>query len=229
MLNVCVTHFGDKYSTKYIDNLESGIARNYSGDFNFIVKTNCPNRHWDKISFFETDQRTIVMDIDMLVAGNLDQLFNTDLSSNQLGAFPRWWRDGKSINGGFYIIEPDDRNKLLADTFYSDPEGWIKQYASIVGTYWKGEQTFVQDHCQAIDILPGEWFGVYADGIQHNNQQQHQGMFNALYEAAYDESLVQHNNKFGPNIKLVHFIYDDNDIILTPQWIQDIWNGTSSV
>ena len=53
MIDICVTHFGEKYSSKYIDNLQNGIARNYSGDFNFIVKTDCPNGHWDKLSFFE--------------------------------------------------------------------------------------------------------------------------------------------------------------------------------
>ena len=32
------------------------------------------------------------------------------------------------------------------------------------------------------------------------------------------------NEKFGPEVKLVHFIYDNNMIEDRPQWIQDLWN-----
>ena len=85
MLDVCVTHFGTKYPTTYLDKLERGIAKNYSGDFNFVVKTDCPNRHWDKISFFDCDRPTVIMDIDQLVVGDLDSIFNAQ--PKQLAGF----------------------------------------------------------------------------------------------------------------------------------------------
>ena len=134
MIDICVTHFGEKYSSKYIDNLQNGIARNYSGDFNFIVKTDCPNGHWDKISFFKRQDPCIVMDIDIIVNGSLDELFNYDIVENHIGAFPRWWKNsGCKYNGGFYKINPGYNQLAVYDKFYSNPDFWINHYGKLIG------------------------------------------------------------------------------------------------
>lgn len=215
-IDICVTHFGNKYSTKYLDNLESGIGRNYSGDFNFIVKTDCPYRHWDKIGFFDCDKKTIVMDIDMIVMHNLNELFNYQVDG--FGAFQRWWRGNQDINGGFYILEPSEQNHLLKESFYQNPETWIHRYSTLVGTKWMGEQSFVNDHIIDKTILPGQWLGVYVEGVNHKGVIQKQDDFNRMYNNLYNTHMITTS-------KLMHFIYDQT-IEQHDKWIIDLWNGT---
>lgn len=219
LIDIGVTHFGDKYSTKYIDNLQNGIARNYSGNFNFMVKTNCPNRHWDKIDFFDCSRRTVIMDIDMIINGNLDELFTYPVET--FGAFKRWWRGNNDINGGFYIVEPTESNYLVRESFYMDPEAYISRYSNLVGTPWMGEQAFVDDHTVDKTYLPGEWLGVRVDGAVHKGVKQEQSKFDSMYQHHHG------NLNMLDNSKLLHFIYEQQ-IEDHEQWIQDLWNGTSS-
>jgi hypothetical protein len=219
MIDICVTYFGNKYSSKYISNLENGISRNYSGDFNFIVKTDCPNGHWDKISFLECDKPRIIMDIDFLIAGNLDDLFDYKVEQNHIAAFPRWWRNGGcKINGGFYKINPGTNHMAVFDKFYADPTFWKKYYSNIVGTPGMGEQNFIEDSFYFIDELPGKWLGVYTEGSKRYDK----NILNKYYDN-YNVPLIT-QNKFGREVKIVHFIYNDNMIEDKPQWIQDLWN-----
>ena len=218
-IDICVTHFGDKYNSKYLDNLEKGIGRNYSADFNFIVKYDCPNQHWDKISFFECDTPRIIMDIDILINSNIDDLLNYEVKEDHLAAFPRWWKNGGCpINGGFYKINPGNNLLALHDKFYSNPEFWIEYYGKAVGTPWKGEQDFVYHSTKFLVELPGEWLGVHTKGSARYDN-------NLLdkYKYNYNDDLM-YDNKFGDQVKLVHFIYDDNLIENQEQWIQDLWN-----
>lgn len=218
-IDICVTHFGNKYSTKYIDNLQNGIARNYSGDFNFLVKTDCPNGHWDKISFFECDKPRIIMDIDILITGNLDDLLDYEVQKNCLGAFPRWWQPyGSNINGGFYKINPGPNIWSISDKFYSNPEFWLKHYGQRCGVYGKGEQNFVDDSAYWINELPGQWLGIHTEGSERFDSE----IYNKYYDR-FGKPLMKQNN-FNDQIKLVHFIYDDNMIENKLQWIQDLWN-----
>ena len=226
MIDICVTHFGDKYNTKYLDNLQNGIARNYSGDFNFLVETNCPNNHWDKISFFECDKPRIIMDIDFIITSNLDELIDYEIPEDSLAAFPPWWRyNGCKINGGFYKINPGENINLLPIKFYSDPNLWLSFWGKAVGTPGKGEQNFVEQSVKNITMLPGQWMGVYTDGCFHNGETQTIKKISDKYFKEYGLSLVD-GEAFGNDIKLVHFIYDDNQIENRPQWIQDLWNTT---
>lgn len=223
-IDICVTHFGDKYSSKYIDNLEKGIARNYSSDFNLLIKTDCPNAHWDKISFFECDEPRIIMDIDFIINSNLDDLIDYEVEDNHLAAFWRWWQPnilGK-INGGFYKISPGSNILNIVDKFYSDPEFWIKYYGDLVGTKGKGEQNFVADSAYFIDELPGEWLGIHTEGSQRYSSE----IYNKYYHA-FGKTMMGHQ-KFSSQVKLVHFIYDDNMIERKEDWIQKVWNGTYS-
>jgi hypothetical protein len=221
MIDICVTHFGNKYSTKYLDNLQNGIARNYSGDFNFLVTTDCPNGHWDKITYFECEKPTIIMDIDILITGNLNELINYDVPKDTLAAFPRWWkRGGCPINGGFYKINPGPNIWNVIEKFYSDPEFWIQYYGDLVGSPGKGEQNFVYDSIRQIEKLPGRWIGIHTEGSERYDQN-----IMDKYYREYNMPLME-KNKFGDQIKLIHFIYDDNMIENKPQWIQDLWNTT---
>lgn len=224
-VDICVTYFGDKYSTKYLDNLEAGIGRNYSGNFNFIVKTDCPNRHWDKLSFFDNDRRTVIMDIDMMVINSVDHIFNYKA---EFAAFPRWWRDNHSINGGLYVFDPSEKTALVKEKFYQQPELWINQYSNKTGTKWMGEQLFVDESLPDITRLNGQWLGVYVDGVDHKGTIQSQSMFEARYYVSNKTHMMSELYKFKPHVSLVHFIYDQK-IEQHKQWIQDLWNGHSSV
>tara|TARA_R110002153_G_scaffold155512_3_gene307558 strand:- start:180 stop:875 length:696 start_codon:yes stop_codon:yes gene_type:complete len=230
VIDVCVTHFGNKYGSKYIDNLEKAVGKHYSNDFNLIVKTDCPYGHWDKISFFDCDDPRIVMDIDFVVNGNLDDLFDCDQPEDTLAAFPRWWRKGGcTINGGFYKINPGLKVQFACDKFYMDPDVWKDHYGKLVGTSGMGEQNFVEESCP-IYKLPGHWYGMYAGGSAHvTNKKEietsiNQLAVNGMYYREFNLDMIK-DSKFADHIKLVHFIYDDNMIEDKEQWIQDLWNG----
>ena len=223
MLDVCVTHFGTKYPTTYLDKLERGIARNYSSDFNFIVKTDCPNRHWDKISFFDCHRPTVIMDIDQLVVGELDTIF--DARPRQLAGFRRWYKPGISLQGGFYKIIPSEENALVKEKFYQDPNFWITHYGIEVGTPWMGEQLFVQHSVKTIDWLPSEKFGVYADYVWHKDKFVYLYEFNDSYRRLTGESMVNPPCNFNKKLSLVHFIYNSNMIEEANFWIKEIWDG----
>ena len=221
MLDICVTHFGNKYSSQYITNLENGIARNYSSDFNLLVKTDCPNKHWDKISFFETDNPRIVMDIDFVITSNLDELFDYNIPYNSFAAFPRWWRNGGcTINGGFYKINPGPNIFSVVDKFYSDPNLWMNYYGNLVGSPGKGEQNFIEDSFPNRIQFPGEWLGIYTEESDRYDYTIH----NKYYDHYKLPLMV--DDRFNSKVKLVHFIYDDNMIETKPQWIKDLWNIT---
>lgn len=220
-IDLCVTHYGNKYSTKYLDNLERGIARNYSGDFNFIVKTDCPNRHWDKLSFFDNDKRTVIMDIDMIVVGSLDHIIDTNV---WFGAFPRWWRDNHSINGGFYVFDPCEQTALVKDKFYQQPELWINEYSRRTGTKWMGEQLFVDQSLPTIKRLDGSALGVYINNVEHNGQRAKQGEYNRVYFDRHGQALMLGGTFFNKQVSLVHFIYDQV-IEQHDAWIQALWNA----
>lgn len=223
MIDVCVTHFGEKYSTKYLDNLEKGIAKHYSGDFNLVVKTDCQYQHWDKISFFKTDKERIIMDIDMLVANDLDALFDTKME-HSLAAFQRWWSPNKtSINGGFYKIKPGEDLDFIHNKFYKNPDMIVHKYSQRMKQKWKGEQTFVNDNLKQIQYLPNWWLGVYVKDVMHVGQKCDQEVYNAIYRKTFSRSMIL-DRQFGYHVKLVHFIYSDNLIEKHEQWIQDMWD-----
>tara|TARA_B110000503_G_scaffold135335_1_gene215734 strand:- start:6024 stop:6704 length:681 start_codon:yes stop_codon:yes gene_type:complete len=224
MIDICVTHFGDKYSSKYITNLENAIGKNYSSDFNFIVKTDCPNGHWDKLSFFECDKPRIIMDIDIIVTSNIDDIIDHNMNADCVRAFPRWWtKGGCRINGGFYKVNPGPSVEMAMEKFYDDPEFWIKHYGKKLGTLGKGEQDFVEESIKNISYFPSKYLGIYTDGCIHNNKVISQENINNKYFRAHNLPLLE-GDKFGPEVKLVHFIYDNNMIENRPQWIQDLWN-----
>ena len=221
MIDICVTHFGNKYSTKYLDNLQNGIARNYSGNFNFLVSTDCPNGHWDKITYFECEKPTIIMDIDILITGNLNELIDYDVPKDTLAAFPRWWkRAGCPINGGFYKVNPGPNIWNVIEKFYSDPEFWIQYYGNLVGSPGKGEQNFIHDSVYFINELPGQWLGIHTEGAERYDP----NIMNKYY-SEYNIPLMK-KDKFGDQIKLVHFIYDVNMIENKSQWVLNLWNTT---
>jgi hypothetical protein len=201
MIDICVTHFGNKYSSKYITNLENAIGKNYSKDFNFIVKTDCPNLHWDKISFFECDKPRIIMDIDFVITSKLDELIDYEIPEDSLAAFPRWWRDYDftcSINGGFYKINPGLTLELTKEKFYSDPLAWMTYIWKTYGhtQFGKGEQDFVEKSKINIKLLPGEWLGIYTVGCARPEKVITLKQIEDKYFHEYGLSLVD-GEKFG--------------------------------
>ena len=128
----------------------------------------------------------IVMDIDIIVNGSLDELFNYDIVENHIGAFPRWWKNsGCKYNGGFYKINPGYNQLAVYDKFYSNPDFWINHYGKLVGTMGMGEQNFVTDSNYFIEELPGQWLGVHTEGSSRNNKD----IINKYYDY-YNKPLI---------------------------------------
>ena len=70
---VCV---GTKYSYDYVEKLERGLHRHTTYDFDFdcITRSKYPG-WWAKMELFPAKERTIYLDLDVIILGNIDFLF----------------------------------------------------------------------------------------------------------------------------------------------------------
>jgi hypothetical protein len=91
--------------------------------------------------------------------------------------------------------------------------------------FGKGEQDFVEKSKINIKLLPGEWLGIYTVGCARPEKVITLKQIEDKYFHEYGLPLLE-NKKFGSDIKLVHFLYDDNMIEDREKWIQDLWNTT---
>ena len=98
----------------------------------------------------EQDEPICVMDIDVLLMGDYERIFDYPIMRGQFLAMPGWWRDtkkeGYSINGGFFKYYPKDC-KYIYDKFMKDIHGWQRHYIDngVTRGPVNGEQYFVED------------------------------------------------------------------------------------
>jgi hypothetical protein len=100
MTTVCCVHWGTKFPIEYVYNLKSAVERNTTKEHNFVVfsdrkikdvetKILLPGYEgwWNKLQMFNPTnrlgRRAIYFDLDTLITGNLDWLFDYD--GNMMG------------------------------------------------------------------------------------------------------------------------------------------------
>lgn len=94
MIHVVVWRWGTKYAGHYTERLASAVARNLKQDHRFIVAKPCEedehltcipgcfarlrtfDREWQRANGIGTDERIVVLDLDLVVTGNLDEVFD---------------------------------------------------------------------------------------------------------------------------------------------------------
>jgi hypothetical protein len=130
---------GDKYPQDYIIKLYRGLQKHTTQPFDFevITETKYPG-WWGKMEQFPPKERIILLDVDLVITGNVDFLFEYQ------GQFCCWrdpWADG--LNGSVHSIAPGF-GESFRKVFDSDPDAFMRRYYS--------DQEFLRDY-----TLPDYW------------------------------------------------------------------------
>jgi len=247
-LNILTLKFGTKYGVDYVNRLYSGLKRNTTVDFDFYCYTEradglhkdiiwlpldprC-NTHWQKLefhreNFLDDGDKCLILDIDWIITGNMDEILNYPLERGEFATVYRWWSDRRDrcpMNGGFQMFYAGDTQHLW-DIYYIG-DGWQEEYfvSGEVSVLGMGEQNFIHDHLNMpIKYLEPSWFGRvgFDDGI--NN------MINrnwAMNIDPYDPFLL--GDQLNDRVKMVHFTSDfsmhtNDNHISDHKWATDYW------
>lgn len=124
-MRVVALRTGNKYGPEYAERLYNGLARNTTVGFDYevITETKYPG-WWGKIELFNPKERIIVPDLDIVITGNVDFLFEYD------GPFCAWkdpWAEG--LNGSIHSIAPG-YGKELREVFEASAKKIMWEYHS---------------------------------------------------------------------------------------------------
>ena len=246
MIHILTLKIGDKYSSQYINNLYRGIKKNTTVDFKMycytedpkdivddveIIELTNPNLlklQWHKIQFhsknfagIKNEERCLILDIDWIITGNLDDILSFDIKSGSFGCFERWWSNRLewcSINGGFQMYRMGD-TEYLHRIFFADPEYWQERFIKLgeAEPPVNGEQNF-------IDLIigperywfPKQWFAKYHEPEMEKIRK------NWKKRVSPNPLLI--HDEWDDEIKMIHFSNAENIIENSSEsWIEDFW------
>lgn len=154
-LFVCVKT-GDKYGPEYVTKLRNGIARNFSGEHNFVCFTDKPvdgvrcyplpadlPGWWAKIGLFKLARPMIYFDLDVVVTGDLTPL-------TKIGRFSilkDWWWPG--FNSSVMVLTGNERHV------------WERFRPEMMASLPMGDQEWITKQMPGAALLPPEWFPSY--------------------------------------------------------------------
>ena len=240
MLKICTVYFDGIYTPDYVSKLYRSLKRNSKVPFEFIclsdtdveadlvlpLKHNSIKKHWHKLKFFspnfayqEPDDDIIIMDIDQVITGNVDELLKWPVKNKELLTYEAWW-DGKlKKNGGFYKFKSGTLMNVW-DKFSLNPEYWQLHFYNegIVHKKYYGEQNFVYNTVRNIKTVPGEWLFKYTNDSRENLELQ------MRYCQKYNVDYAVMGN-VNEKIKIVHFagpgktIHDHKEDFIKDNWI----------
>jgi len=244
MLKICTVYYGDTYTPDYVGKLYDGIRKNCSIPFQSICISDDPSveadivlpynhygdtkKHWHKLKFFSPyfgyqnpGDDIIIMDIDQVITGNIDDLIGHDVEENQLITYGTWWYSSLQTNGGFYKFKSGSLDYVWND-FIAGPEYWQMHYYNerVVHFPYYGEQNYVnwktEEHEAKIIKTPEKWIGKCDINIKEDT------INNRLYNKKFGDYMFMDN--VNPDIKVVHFTGPGNTIHNNRNgWIKDYW------
>ena len=221
-MDIVAVRIGEKYGSEYETYLENKLS-----EHNFIwIREPYDERvtlQWNKMWGMQLDQDEplCVMDIDVLLMGDYEKIFDYPIKQGQFLAMPGWWRDtvkeGYSINGGFFKYYPKDC-KYIYDKFMSDIHGCQRHYIDNGTTRGpvNGEQYFVEDSVKErleLITLPPEWFTrwvVDSDINYGKSMTKWQVQITRKYQKITGNDYIFLGGEFHPDIKFVHFTHRNN-------------------
>ena len=247
MIHILTLKVDTKYSFEYVNKLYNSIKRNTTEDFNFycytedsnglhpeikVVRLDNPDEfklQWHKVKFHKinfanipTGDKCLILDIDWIITGNMDDILNYNLPKGTFGCFERWWsnmRHACKINGGFQMFYMGDTHQLWT-TFKKAPEHWQEYYIKmgLAEGPVNGEQNFIDPH---LDLnrawLPMEWFA------KHHEPEYRKMQRNWHNEVNSTEPYFM-GGEFCETIKMVHFSNANNQIhTVNEDWLNDYW------
>jgi hypothetical protein len=245
MLKICTVYFGDLYTPDYVGKLFNSIRRNSSIPFQSVCISDNPDveadlvlpynhfsdvkKHWHKLKFFSpnfADQHSgddiIIMDIDQVITGNVDNLIGHPVNENELVTYGVWWESKLQTNGGFYKFKSGSL-KFVWDDFIKNPEYWQLHYYDNGFVHFKyyGEQNYVnwkiKEHQAQIVKTPSEWISKYHSEFSENCA------LNKIYCKKFDVDYMILDD-VNEKIKVVHFTGPGRNIHdYDAPWISENW------
>ena len=221
-MKILATRIGDKYGPEYEEYLEEKLSK-YDIHWMREPYDERVDLQWNKMWGMQLDQDEpiCVIDIDILLLGDYEKIFDYPIKPGQFLAMPGWWRDTSKneykINGGFFKYYPKEC-KYIYDKFMSNINGWQRYYIDNGTTNGpvNGEQYFVEDSAKEkleVVTLPDEWFTRWVTGTDIIYEQ---SMFkwNVQLARKYREltgnEYIYLGGEFHPDIKFVHFTHRMN-------------------
>ena len=227
MIKICTVYFEGTYTPDYVVKLYEGIKRNSSVPFEFICLTDNNDvkadiklpynhhsnivKHWHKLKFFSphfayqnSGDDIIVMDIDQVIVGNIDELLTWPVEDNELLTYGQWWENKLGINGGFYKFKSGSL-KFVWDDFALNPEYWQLHYYNTGEVHKKyyGEQNYVKwkilEHKAKLTKTPPEWLCKYTDDFVQNLE------LNNMYMQKFNTDYMIMGDNINDKLKVIHF------------------------
>jgi hypothetical protein len=247
-IKICTLYFDGKYTPDYVEKLYNSLKRNCTIPFEFICYSDNPNvkadvviplkphsdikYHWHKLSFFsphfayqKPGDEIIIMDIDQIITGNVDDMIGWPVADNELISYNKWWSEpkyGLRLNGGFYKFKSGSC-QIIWDEFIRSPEKWQLEWYKKGQVHYKyfGEQNFVNWMCDKFKInltlMPPEWVCK----LTNDEKQDLQTNITYIKKCNKDYMIL---DKLNADIKVVHFASPNADIHTSKyEWIKDYW------
>ena len=221
-MDILCIRIGEKYGPEYEQYLEEKLYPDYNIHWIREPYNERVTLQWNKMwgMQLDIDRPICVMDIDVLLMGDYNKIFDYPIKRGQFLAMPGWWRDtekeGYSINGGFFKYYPKDC-KYIYDKFMSDIHGWQRHYIDNGTTRGpvNGEQYFVEDSVKErleLITLPPEWFTrwVVDSDIVNRSMTTWQVQITRKYQKITGNDYIFLGGEFHPDIKFVHFTHRNN-------------------
>ncbi len=234
-MKIILIRIGDKYGPEYEEYLESKLSKY---DLHWIREPydERVTLQWNKMWGMQLDhmgapvglvkqqdEPICVMDIDVMLVGDYEKIFDYPIKRGQFLAMPGWWRDtekeGYTINGGFFKYYPKDC-KYIYDKFMDDIHGWQQHYIEngVTKGPVNGEQYFVEDSVKErlkLITLPNSWFTRWAvDELVEEEYSRSvtkwQVQITRKYQKVTGNDYIFLGGEFHPDIKLVHFTHRNN-------------------
>ena len=257
MLRICTVYYKGFYTPNYVSNFYRSLRKNSTIPFRSVCISDDPNveadvvlpynhhsdikKHWHKLKFFsplfggqQPGDDIIIMDIDQVVVGNVDDLIGFPVGDDELVSYGTWWNSRMHsnklkdnnilpLNGGFYKFK-SGQFKHIWDDFALNPEYWQLHYYNNGDVHAKyyGEQNYVnwkvQEHNIKLTTTPQQWLCKYTDDFKQNLH------LNKTYSKKFNTEymIMDDVHKY---IKVVHFtgvgktIHESN-----AKFIKDYWN-----
>ena len=245
MLKICTVYFDGFYTPDYVSKLYRSLKRNTSIPFEFICLSDTKNieadiilpynhydkikKHWHKLKYFSPQfayqnpgDDIIIMDIDQIVVGNVDELLSWPVKERELLTYGQWWNAKLPINGGFYKFKSGSLKEVW-DNFIKGANFWQNHYYETgrVSAKYYGEQNYVYNQIKEnnikISLTPEKWLCKYTNDFKENVK------LNRTYREKFDaEYMIL--DETHPNIKMVHIAGVGKTIHeIDEQFIKDNW------
>ena len=147
----CVWRESPEYSIEYVEKLERAVARHFTKPYRFhVISDDTGPGWWSKLALFMPGRftgHTIYLDLDTVIAGNIDWLADSPHGFTMLEEQPG------AVPNSSLMAWRGDYSKLW-DTYEADRDGVQRRYSTLPNL---GDQAFIADQLgDAVGFWPAD-------------------------------------------------------------------------